>query len=30
MNPGKIIPSENPLADWGLSEEAINRIKSRS
>ena len=30
MNPGKIIPSENPLTDWGLSEEAINRIKSRS
>ena len=30
MNPGKIIPSEKPLADWGLSEEAINRIKSRS
>ena len=30
MNPGKIIPSENPLADWGLSEEAINKIKSRS
>ena len=30
MNPGKIIPSENPLTDWGLSKEAINRIKSRS
>ena len=30
MNQGKIIPSENPLTDWGLSEEAINRIKSRS
>ena len=30
MNPGKIIPSENPSTDWGLSEESINRIKSRS
>ena len=23
MNPGKIIPGENPLKEWGLTEEAI-------
>ena len=30
MNPGKIIPSEKPLADWGLSAEAIDEFQSRS
>ena len=30
MNPGKIIPSEKPLVDWGLSEEAIEKFKSHS
>ncbi|MEC9331202.1 MAG: FAD-linked oxidase C-terminal domain-containing protein, partial [Verrucomicrobiota bacterium] len=30
MNPGKIIPSENPLTDWGLSEEAIDKLRSHS
>ena len=29
MNPGKIIPSEKPLADWGLSAEAIDEFQSR-
>ena len=27
MNPGKIIPSEHPLAEWGLTEEAIQSFK---
>ena len=30
MNPGKIIPSEKPLDDWGLSAEAIDEFQSRS
>ena len=30
MNPGKIIPSEKPLDDWGLSAEAIGEFQSRS
>lgn len=30
MNPGKIIPSEKPLDDWGLSAEAIEEFQSRS
>ena len=30
MNPGKIIPSEKPLDDWGLSAEAIDDFQSRS
>ena len=30
MNPGKIIPSEKPLDDWGLSSEAIDEFQSRS
>ena len=30
MNPGKIIPSEKPLYDWGLSAEAIDEFQSRS
>ena len=30
MNPGKIIPSEKPLDDWGLSAEAIYEFQSRS
>ena len=30
MNPGKIIPSEKPLDDWGLSAEAIHEFQSRS
>ena len=29
MNPGKIIPSEKPLDDWGLSAEAIDEFQSR-
>ena len=28
MNPGKIIPSENPLDDWGLKEEDIKNFDS--
>ena len=27
MNPGKIIPGEHPLAEWGLTEEAIQSFK---
>ena len=27
MNPGKIIPSNKPLEDWGLSKEAIENFK---
>jgi len=23
MNPGKIIPGENPLHEWGITEEVI-------
>ena len=30
MNPGKIIPSEKPLDDWGLNAEAIDEFQSRS
>ncbi|MDP6337648.1 MAG: FAD-binding oxidoreductase, partial [Verrucomicrobiota bacterium] len=30
MNPGKIIPSEKPLDDWGLSAEAIDEFQPRS
>ena len=30
MNPGKIIPSEKPLDDWGLSADAIDEFQSRS
>ena len=30
MNPSKIIPSEKPLDDWGLSAEAIDEFQSRS
>ena len=30
MNPGKIIPSEKPLDDWGLSAEAIDEFQSSS
>ena len=30
MNPGKIIPSEKPLDDWGLSAKAIDEFQSRS
>ena len=30
MNPGKIIPSEKPLDDWGLSAEAIDEFQTRS
>ena len=30
MNPGKIIPSEKPLDDWGLSAEVIDEFQSRS
>ena len=30
MNPGKIIPSDQPLEDWGLSAGAIDDFKSRS
>ena len=30
MNPGKIIPSEKPIDDWGLSAEAIDEFQSRS
>ena len=30
MNPGKIIPSEKPLDDWGLSADAIGEFQSRS
>ena len=30
MNPGKIIPSEKPLDDWGLSAEAIDEFQSHS
>ena len=30
MNSGKIIPSEKPLDDWGLSAEAIDEFQSRS
>ena len=29
-NPGKVIPSEKPLDDWGLSAEAIDEFQSRS
>ena len=27
MNPGKIIPGEHPLAEWGLTEEVIQSFK---
>jgi hypothetical protein len=27
MNPGKIIPGEHPLAEWGLTGEAIQSFK---
>jgi len=27
MNPGKIIPGDQPLAEWGLTEEAIQSFK---
>jgi len=30
MNPGKIIPSESPLKDWGLSEESIANFRGAS
>ncbi len=30
MNPGKIIPSDKPIEDWGLSAGAIDNFKSRS
>jgi len=30
MNPGKIIPSKKPMADWGLSDETIDEFQSRS